>query len=76
MPRLGWHSQMRADVAGDPELLRLMKETNCTFVTCGFESVNPRSLKAPAKGQNPEDLLRAIRRLLEHDIVDRNRSRG
>lgn len=69
VPRLGWHSQLRADVANDAELLRLMKETNCTFVTCGFESVNERSLKSLAKNQSPRDIERAIARLRAHDIV-------
>lgn len=68
-PRHGWHSQLRVEVANDPELLRLMKETNCLFVTCGFESINPRSLKALGKGQSPEDVVRAVRRLRDHGII-------
>lgn len=69
VPRLGWHSQLRADVADDRELLDLMRRTNCTFVTCGFESVNARSLKSLGKGQSPQDVARAIARLREHNIV-------
>ncbi len=69
VPRLGWHSQLRADVSQDAELLRLMQLTNCTFVTCGFESVNPRSLKSLGKGQSPADVKRAVARLTAHDII-------
>lgn len=69
VPRLGWHSQLRVEVADDPELLRLMQLTNCAFVTTGFESINPKSLKALAKGQSPDDIRRAIARLRDHDIV-------
>lgn len=69
VPRRGWHSQMRADVARDAELLGLMKRTNCTFVTCGFESINQASLKSLQKGQSPKDIVRAISRLHAHDII-------
>jgi radical SAM superfamily enzyme YgiQ (UPF0313 family) len=69
VPRLGWHSQLRAEVARDRELLRLMQLTNCAFVTCGFESINPKSLRALGKGQSREDVVRAIAGLRAHDIV-------
>jgi radical SAM superfamily enzyme YgiQ (UPF0313 family) len=69
VPRLGWHSQLRADVAQDAELLRLMRATNCLFVTCGFESINAKSLKSLAKGQTPNDVRWAIRRLREHGVI-------
>ncbi|MBI4613823.1 MAG: B12-binding domain-containing radical SAM protein [Planctomycetes bacterium] len=69
VPRLGWHSQMRADVADDPELLRLMKETNCLFVTCGFESVSDASLRSLGKGQSAADVARAIERLSRHRVL-------
>lgn len=69
VPRHGWHSQMRAEVADDPELLSLMRRTNCIFVTCGFESIDPKSLKSLAKGQSPDDIRRAVTRLREHGII-------
>ncbi|MCC6214673.1 MAG: B12-binding domain-containing radical SAM protein [Polyangiaceae bacterium] len=69
VPKLGWHSQMRAEVARDAELLDLMQRTNCTFVTCGFESIQPASLKALQKGQGPKDIRRAIERLRARDIL-------
>jgi radical SAM superfamily enzyme YgiQ (UPF0313 family) len=69
VPKLGWHSQMRVDVADDPELLRLMRATNCTFVSAGFESVSDRSLRALGKGQSVGDVERGVRRLREHGIL-------
>jgi len=69
VPVHGWHSQLRADVARDPELLRLMRATNCMFVTCGFESLDPRNLRSLGKGQSPDDVKRAIAKLREQDIV-------
>lgn len=69
VPRHGWHSQLRADVASDPELLDLMKRTNCLFVTCGFESIDDRSLRVLGKGQSRGDVARAIARLREHGVI-------
>ena len=47
-----WHSQMRADVAQDDELIDLMKRSNCVAGTFGFESINPASLQEMKKGQS------------------------
>ncbi len=69
VPKHGWHSQLRVEVANDPELLRLMKETNCLFVTCGFESTNEKSLKSLAKGQSPADVKRAVRKLTDAGMI-------
>ncbi|MBI5479236.1 MAG: B12-binding domain-containing radical SAM protein [Deltaproteobacteria bacterium] len=69
VPRHGWHSQLRADAAEDLELLRLMRATNCVWVTCGFESIDQRSLEALGKGQRPDDVWRAITRLREHGVL-------
>jgi radical SAM superfamily enzyme YgiQ (UPF0313 family) len=69
IPKLGWHSQLRVDCADDPELLQLMKATNCTFVSCGFESPNDRSLKALGKGQSVREVERGVRRLHEHGML-------
>ncbi|MBI5547448.1 MAG: B12-binding domain-containing radical SAM protein [Deltaproteobacteria bacterium] len=69
VPRHGWHSQLRADATDDPELLELMRRTNCVFVTCGFESVNDRTLRALAKGQSRKEIERAIVRLRAQGIL-------
>ncbi|MBI5529082.1 MAG: B12-binding domain-containing radical SAM protein [Deltaproteobacteria bacterium] len=69
VPRHGWHSQLRADAARDPELLRLMQATNCVWVTCGFESLNDDSLRRLGKGQSRRDVELAIARLREHGII-------
>jgi radical SAM superfamily enzyme YgiQ (UPF0313 family) len=59
--RFQWSTQVRADVARDPELVRLMKRAGCHTVFIGFESVNPTSLKEMKKGQNLDDMRNAIR---------------
>lgn len=64
----GWHSQMRLDAALDKEMLDLMQRTNCAAVTCGFESINPQTLRYMKKGQTPEKIRTAIKNLHEREI--------
>jgi radical SAM superfamily enzyme YgiQ (UPF0313 family) len=56
-----WSTQVRADLAREPELVRLMKQAGCHTVFIGFESVNPRSLAEMKKHQSVDDIRRAIR---------------
>lgn len=63
-----WTTQVRADVARDPELVGLMKKAGCHTVFIGFESVDPRSLAAMHKSQTVEELARAVRVLRGHRI--------
>lgn len=58
--RFQWSTQVRADVARDPELVRLMKRAGCHTVFIGFESVSPTSLQEMKKGQNLEDIRNSI----------------
>lgn len=59
--RFPWSTQVRTDLARDPELVRLMKRAGCHTVFIGFESVNPQSLTEMKKGQSLEDIRNAIR---------------
>ena len=63
--RLGfqWSTQVRSDVARDPEMLDLMAEAGCSTVFVGFESVDPRALKEMKKNQTVEDIRTAIREI-------------
>jgi len=63
-----WTTQVRADVAQDIELVRLMKKAGCHTVYIGFESVNPESLDAMKKKQTVADLVQAARVLHRHRI--------
>ena len=69
VPKLGWHSQLRCEAARDPELLELMARTNCTFVSCGFESVRDLSLKSLSKGQTVRDVERDVALLRARNIL-------
>jgi radical SAM superfamily enzyme YgiQ (UPF0313 family) len=55
-----WSTQVRVDVAGDEELVLLMKKAGCHTVFIGFESVNPASLEEMDKKQTVDDIARAI----------------
>ncbi|HYG34869.1 MAG TPA: radical SAM protein, partial [Clostridia bacterium] len=59
--RFQWSTQVRTDLARDPELVKLMKRAGCHTVFIGFESINPQSLTEMKKGQGLEDMRNAIR---------------
>jgi radical SAM superfamily enzyme YgiQ (UPF0313 family) len=63
-----WTTQVRADVARDIELVRLMKKAGCHTVYIGFESVNPASLDAMKKKQTVADLVQAAKVLRRSGI--------
>jgi radical SAM superfamily enzyme YgiQ (UPF0313 family) len=66
--RFHWSTQVRTDLARDPELVRLMKRAGCHTVFIGFESVNPKSLTEMKKSQSVEDIRQAIRVVQEARI--------
>jgi radical SAM superfamily enzyme YgiQ (UPF0313 family) len=59
--RFQWSTQVRTDLARDPELVRLMKRAGCHTVFIGLESVNPQSLAEMKKRQSLEDMRHAVR---------------
>jgi len=63
-----WSTQVRADVARDEEIVRLMKKAGCNFLFIGFESVNPKSLKEMKKRQTIEEIVQAIKVIRHHRI--------
>jgi radical SAM superfamily enzyme YgiQ (UPF0313 family) len=63
-----WSTQVRADVARDDELVRLMKKAGCHILFIGMESINPQSLVHMKKQQTVEDIARAIRLLRKRRI--------
>ncbi|NLH75054.1 MAG: B12-binding domain-containing radical SAM protein [Verrucomicrobia bacterium] len=58
--RFHWSTQVRTDVARDPELLGLMKKSGAHTLFIGFESVNPTSLKEMKKAQQLDEMRAAI----------------
>jgi len=65
---IDWSAQMRTDIARDPELIELMKETGCFNVYIGFESINPETLDFFNKRQGLEDIENCIKLLKKHSI--------
>jgi radical SAM superfamily enzyme YgiQ (UPF0313 family) len=63
-----WGAQVRTETVDDPEVLRLMQQTNCFNVYVGFESINPRTLKLFQKKQDVAKIERAIERFHAHKI--------
>ncbi len=63
-----WGAQVRTETVDDPELLQLMRDSNCFNVYVGFESINPRTLKLFQKKQDLAKIERSIERFHTHGI--------
>jgi radical SAM superfamily enzyme YgiQ (UPF0313 family) len=63
-----WGAQVRTETVDDPELLAMMRDSNCFNVYVGFESINPRTLKLFQKKQDLAKIERSIERFHEHKI--------
>jgi len=63
-----WGAQVRTETVDDPELLQLMRDSNCFNVYVGFESINPRTLKLFQKKQDLGKIERSIERFHAHAI--------
>jgi radical SAM superfamily enzyme YgiQ (UPF0313 family) len=63
-----WGAQVRTETVDDPELLELMRDSNCFNVYVGFESINPRTLKLFQKKQDLGKIVRSIDKFHEHKI--------
>jgi len=50
--KLKWNAAVSINVANNPELLDLMKESGCRSLFIGFESVNPQSIADVHKDHN------------------------
>ncbi|HEQ71990.1 MAG TPA: radical SAM protein [Spirochaetia bacterium] len=63
-----WSTQVRTDIAKDPELLDLMYRAGCRVLFIGFESVDPASLAAMKKSQTVEDIQYSIQQIHAYNI--------
>ncbi len=66
--KTSWSAQVRADIAKDAELLRLMADSGCYTLFIGFESINPRTLAAYNKKQSRTDIVSCIRAVKSYGI--------
>ncbi len=67
--RMKWSAQVRADVARDKELVKLMKRAGCQTLFIGFESINPESLTNMNKRQTMLEIEHSIQVLQENKIA-------
>ncbi len=66
--KVNWTAQARVDVVKDEEMLALMRESGCTFLYLGLESINPRTLESYRKEQTVQDISEAVKKLHEYKI--------
>ncbi len=63
-----WTSQVRADVANDPKLVKKMADNGCYTVYVGFESPDPNTLKYYHKSQTPAIIRKSIKTFHDNGI--------
>jgi radical SAM superfamily enzyme YgiQ (UPF0313 family) len=63
LSRIKWTAQVRADVARDPELLRLMRRAGAHTFFIGLESAHPATLAAARKRQRVDQVREHLRRI-------------
>ena len=63
-----WSTQVRSDIARDPQMLDLMAEAGCRQLYIGFESVDPGALKEMKKNQTVDEIRHAIREIRRRKI--------
>jgi len=63
-----WSTQVRSDIARDPEMLDLMAAAGCSSLYIGFESVDPAALKEMNKNQTVDEIRHAIREIRRRRI--------
>jgi hypothetical protein len=67
--RFAFGSEASLNLAGDAELLRLLRAASFTWLFVGIESADPESLKEAKKVQNlHEDILTSVRRIYARGI--------
>jgi radical SAM superfamily enzyme YgiQ (UPF0313 family) len=67
--KLRWFGQASMNIARDPEILRLCKQSGCVGIFIGFETLSPATLAAVGKRVNrPDEYLDAVKRVHDHGI--------
>ncbi|MCH5353011.1 MAG: radical SAM protein [Acutalibacter sp.] len=67
---LKWNAAVSINVADDPELLDLMRDSGCQSLFIGFESIQPESISGVHKVQNSAaDYERAVKAVHDRGIM-------
>jgi len=67
-PKFLWSAQVRAEVARDDELLKLMYKSGCRIVYIGFESISQETLAAYNKKLDVDEIVSSIKTIHKHGI--------
>lgn len=68
--KLKWNAAVSINVANDPQLLDLMRDSGCQSLFIGFESINPESVSGVHKVQNSAaDYERAVKTIHDRGIM-------
>ena len=68
--KLKWNAAVSINIANDPQLLDLMRESGCQSLFIGFESIHPESISGVHKVQNSAaDYERAVKAIHDRGIM-------
>ncbi len=66
--RFKWSTQVRADIAKDGDLLKLMRQAGCRVLYIGFESCDENALAEMHKSQSLKDMILSIKEIKKQNI--------
>jgi len=67
--KLNWFGQASVNIAGDPEILRLCRQSGCKGLFVGFESLSPETIAAIGKRVNrPSQYSEIVEKIHDHGI--------
>ncbi len=67
--KLNWFAQASMNIANDPQILDLCRQSGCVGLFLGFETLSPEALASIGKGVNhPERYLEVVQKIHDHGI--------
>jgi radical SAM superfamily enzyme YgiQ (UPF0313 family) len=67
--KLHWFGQASVNIANEPEILRLCRDSGCVGIFIGFETLSPETLSSVGKRVNrPDHYLEVVQRIHDHGI--------
>ena len=68
-PDILWSCTGRANIiAKDEDIVKMMRNSGCVLISCGFESGSERMLKAMHKAQNVKTMEKAVKVLRKYEM--------
>ena len=67
--KLNWFGQASVNIASDPEILKLCRQSGCRGLFMGFESLSPETIAAMGKRVNhPDQYFDIVQKIHDHGI--------